>query len=95
MKNLMGKGRMKMNDRPYIELVGVGNGWRYHVLKTYQADGQKPYARAMCEVWGFAQEVGDVYIDDLRRLDLVGFDETVFESADAAAEALFGKGARA
>jgi hypothetical protein len=39
--------------------------------------------------------VGDVYIDDLRRLDLVGFDETVFESADAAAEALFGKGARA
>lgn len=94
-KNLMGKGRTKLTDQPYIELEGVGDGWKYHVLKTYQADGSKPYARAYCEVWGTNHEVGDVYIDSLRRLEMVGFDSTVFESADAAAAALFGGGATA
>jgi len=94
-KNLMGKGRTKLTDKPYIELVGVGDGWKYHVLKTYQADGSKPYARAMCEVWGLGHDVGDVYIDALRRLDITSYDPAVFVNVDAAAEALFGKGATA
>ena len=95
-KNLMGKSR-KLDESPYIVLDQPGGGWKTEVLKTWQADGQKPYGRAFCKVTtpftGGSFDLGDVYVSDLRALELVDFDRDVFANADEAAAALFGAGA--
>jgi hypothetical protein len=91
-KNPMGKSR-KPGDA-YITTVDDRTGWRYEVLKTYQVDGSKPYARAFCNVHGFATEMGDVYVADIYSggPQIVAFDQAVFADQDAARLALFGKG---
>jgi len=88
-KNLMGKSR-KPGDA-YITTADPRTGWTWEVLKTYQADGSKPYARAFCNVHGFATEMGDTYISDIGT-DIVSFDASVFEDRLAAFDALFGEG---
>lgn len=94
MKNLMGKSRSAFPvTNPYLTLVDERIGWTWYVLKSYQADGRKPYARVFCMVEGFAREAGDVYIDDLRSATITQWDHDVFASGDEAAAALFGPGA--
>jgi len=87
--NPMGKSR-KPGDA-YIVTTDPRTGWTYEILKTYQLDGSKPYARAFCNVHGFATDIGDVYIAEIgTRLDL--YDREVFASAADALAALFGSG---
>lgn len=64
MKNLCGKTRPKTN--PY-EVWRAGT-WTWQVLKKWQADDQKPYARWFCNVITPMcpdGEMGDVYVKDI------------------------------
>jgi hypothetical protein len=64
-KNLCGKTRPVTN--PYE--VWVAGGWRWAVLKKWQADDSKPYARAFCHVSSPMcpeGELGDCYIADYK-----------------------------
>ena len=87
--NPMGKSR-KPGDA-YITTTDVRTGWKYEILKTYQLDGSKPYARAFCNVHGFETEMGDTYIADIGMI-VEDFDATVFENKAEAITALFGSG---
>lgn len=65
MKNLCGKTRPKEN--PY-EVWVVGT-WTWNVLKKWQADDDKPFARWFCNVVTPicpAGEIGDVYVADIK-----------------------------
>jgi hypothetical protein len=64
MKNTMGKTRLVSN--PYEIWVHVD--WTWKVLKKYQADDHKPYARWFCHVTSpFCPEgeLGDCYVKDI------------------------------
>ena len=66
MKNLCGKTRP--DDNPYEIWIGK-TGWEWRILKKYQADDDKPYARAFCKVFSpFCPngEFGDVYIAEIK-----------------------------
>lgn len=89
--NRMGRSR-KPGDA-YMTLEDRRSGWRYEILKSWQADGRKPYARAFCNVHGFATEMGDVYVSEIGRT-LVDFDRDVFADAADALGALFGGASR-
>jgi len=41
--------------------------WTWYVLKSYQKDDGKPYARWFCLVDGFESELGDVYVAEVKR----------------------------
>jgi hypothetical protein len=70
MKNTCGKTRPITN--PYE--VWQAGGWKWLVLKKYQADDFKPYARAFCAVsspttraqMSSGYELGDVYLSEIR-----------------------------
>lgn len=66
MANPMGKRRGI--DNPY-ETWENAQGWRWLVLKSYQIDRHKPYARAFCAVsspYTFGgYDMGDVYWSDI------------------------------
>jgi hypothetical protein len=87
--NPMGKSRKP--GSAYITTTDHRLGWTWEVLKTYQRDGSKPYARAFCNVHGFETEMGDVYIADIGT-DIVSWDSKVFADRQEAFEALFGTG---
>lgn len=65
MKNLMGKTRPI--DNPYE--VWVAGNWTWKVLKKYQADDHKPYARWFCQVitpyTTESGDMGDTYAADV------------------------------
>ena len=64
MKNLYGKTRPTSN--PY-EVWRAGS-WTWQVLKKWQVDDQKPYARWFCNVITPMcpdGEMGDVYVKDI------------------------------
>jgi hypothetical protein len=64
-KNLCGKTRDKSN--PYE--VWAGNGWRWAVLKKWQANDAKPYSRWFCFVtspYCPDGEMGDVYVSEIK-----------------------------
>jgi hypothetical protein len=69
MKNLRGKTRPTAD--PYETWRSPDGSWEWRVLKGYQADDDKPYARWFCAVkspfthGGF--ELGDAYVADVRR----------------------------
>jgi hypothetical protein len=87
--NRMGKSREPGNA--YVVLTDPRSGWTYEVLKSYQLDGGKRFARVFANVHGSWTEMGDVYVADLgTRLDL--FDRTVFSDAADALGAVFGYG---
>jgi len=75
MKNLCGKMRSK--DNPYE--VWVAGDWEWHVLKKWQVDDDKPYARWFCLVkspfvpYG---EMGDVYVSEIKSNAVMLFDYT-------------------
>lgn len=66
MKNTCGKTRPA--DRPYE--VWTDGSWTWKVLKKYQADDNKPFARAFCIVTspftGSHGDMGDVYISEIK-----------------------------
>lgn len=65
MRNLMAKTRPV--DKPY-EIWQAGD-WEWRVLKKWQADDTKPYARWFCQVitpyTGALGDMGDVYAKDV------------------------------
>ena len=66
LKNLCGKTRPVSN--PY-EVWQTDGGWTWRVLKKWQADDDKPYARWFCDVSSpyVEHEMGDVYVADIKR----------------------------
>lgn len=65
MKNLCAKSRTK--DNPY-EIWQNSSGWTWRVLKKWQAEDSKPYARWYCFVSSpFCPEgeYGDVYVSEI------------------------------
>lgn len=66
-KNLCFK--IRPADKPYE--VWAAGGWTWYVLKKWQADDDKPFARWFCRVvtpWsGPAGDFGDVYVVDVKR----------------------------
>jgi len=67
MKNECAKTRPA--DKPY-EIWRSANGtWEWHVLKKWQADDNKPYARWFCLVktpFVPEGELGDVYVSEIK-----------------------------
>lgn len=66
-KNTMAKTR-DQND-PYEIWTGPG-GWEWHVLKKWQVDDDKPFARWFCLVKSpFVPEgeLGDVYVSEIKQ----------------------------
>jgi len=65
MKNLMGKTRTI--DNPYETYTA--NNWTWKVLKKYQADDNKPFARWLCAVSSpythGGYDMGDVYAKEV------------------------------
>jgi hypothetical protein len=64
MKNLCGKMVTRQNA---YEVWSTG-AWTWHVLKKYQADDTKLYARWFCDVvtpYCPEGELGDVYVVDI------------------------------
>ena len=80
MKNTMGKRRDI--DNPY-EVWANDQGWTWKVLKKYQADDHKPYARWFCAVSSpythGGYDLGDVYarevMDHAIKLNIVEIEE--------------------
>lgn len=65
-KNEYGKRREPGNA--YVVLIDHRTGWRWEILKLYkspEASLKDKYARAFCNVHGFATEMGDVYLTEI------------------------------
>ncbi len=66
MKNLCLKTRPRNN--PYEIWESTDGRWKCHVLKKWQSDNLKPYARWFCEVFSpFVSEgeIEDVYVSEI------------------------------
>jgi hypothetical protein len=68
MKNTCAKSRPK--ERPYEVWKSHDGSWQWHVLKKWQADDTKPYARWFC--WVKTPhvpegELGDVYVHEIKK----------------------------
>ena len=62
---------MRSKENPYEVWVGVDQlvGWKWLVLKKWQADDDKPFARWFCLVYSpFVPdgELGDCYVSDIK-----------------------------
>lgn len=67
MKNECGKTRPANN--PYEVWQSFDGTWTWNVLKKWQADDNKPYARWFCNVVTPIVpegELGDVYVKDIK-----------------------------
>ena len=67
MKNTCNKTRPQ--DRPYEIWASPDGSWTWHVLKKWQADDNKPYARWFCLVKSPIVphgELGDTYVKDIK-----------------------------
>ena len=66
-KNLFAK--LRKVDNPY-EVWATDDGWEWRVLKKYQVDDDKPFARWFCAVKSpntFGSfDMGDVYVADFK-----------------------------
>jgi hypothetical protein len=69
MKNLCAKTRPESD--PYEVWQSFDGSWEWKVLKKYQGDDDKPYARWFCSVtspYTYGRgELGDVYVDEIKR----------------------------
>ena len=68
MKNLCAK--MRPASDPYETWVSYDGSWTWLVLKKWQADDNKPYARWFCKVvtpmTGPSGDLGDVYVSEIK-----------------------------
>jgi len=68
-KNLCAKTRPETD--PYEVWVSESDGWTWLVLKKWQADDDKPFARWFCKVTspmtGPSGDLGDVYVNEVKR----------------------------
>jgi hypothetical protein len=67
MKNQFAKTRPQ--DNPYEIWQSYDGSWEWHVLKKWQIDDNKPYARWFCLVKSpFVPngEMGDTYVTDIK-----------------------------
>lgn len=66
MKNLCAKTRTLAD--PYEVWRTADGSWTWAVLKKWQADDSKPYARWLCMVTSpYAADMGDVYVSEIKR----------------------------
>ena len=91
-KNIAGKSRrMDKGQKPYATITDPHTGWKFHILKSWQADNSKQHSRWFVRVEGDYDEMGDEYCYTVRSAlnracqsgrveNLVSFDETVFNS---------------
>lgn len=63
MKNVASKTRPASN--PYASWTDARSRWQYKLLKSWQADNSKPYARWHVDVVGFGHDMGDEYASHL------------------------------
>jgi hypothetical protein len=67
MKNLCAKTRPETD--PYETWVSHDGSWTWLVLKKWQADDAKPFARWFCKVvtpmTGPSGDLGDVYVSEI------------------------------
>ena len=70
-----GKTRgLKEGEKPWEVWQTPDGQWKWEVLKKYQKDDDKPYARAHCRVTSpFVPngELGDVYIDQYKKYGIL------------------------
>lgn len=79
-KNTMLKTRTI--DNPY-EVYANEYGWEWRVLKKYQADDTKPYARWFCAVrspytfgtWDYGDTYAQEVLDNATKLELIPIQE--------------------
>lgn len=68
MKNTQSKTRPDSN--PYEIWRSFDGSWTWNVLKKWQADDNKPYARWFCRVvtpfTGPSGDLGDVYVSEIK-----------------------------
>jgi hypothetical protein len=79
MKNTQNKTRELDNPYEIWETQDMHGKWTWKVLKKYQADDDKPYARWLCGVkspftYG-SYEMGDVYVSEIKEYAVKVFDE--------------------
>lgn len=85
--------RIDKGQKPYATITDPYTGWKYHILKSWQADNSKVGARWFVRVEGDFDEMGDepcssvrpsllraTQVRDCEAKGLVWFDETVWES---------------
>lgn len=75
-KNLQAKTRPV--DKPYEIWEDVRHGWKWLVLKKWQVDDNKQYARWFCMVYSpFCPEgeMGDVYVSEIKEMAICIFKE--------------------
>lgn len=87
MAGKMGKGRQR--DDPYMTLRSADDTWEWRLLKSWQANDGKPYARWFCSVSSphtqGGTDLGDTYVYDVLvtgRAHVVSWDRTVFTDGD-------------
>lgn len=63
--------KMRKADDPYEVWKSFDGSWTWKVLKKWQADDNKPYARWFCLVvtpyTGPSGDLGDVYVSEIKR----------------------------
>ena len=67
-KNLCAKTRPR--GKPYETWTSRDGTWKWHVLKKWQVNDNKPYARWFCDVVSPIVpegEMGDTYVSDIKR----------------------------
>lgn len=64
-------GKMRKLEQPYAQWTDPATGWEYKLLKSWQADNSKEYARwfvaVRSEYTHGSFELGDEYVQGLRR----------------------------
>jgi hypothetical protein len=64
-------GKTRPQDKPYEVWRDASGQWEWKVLKKYQKDDKKPFARAFCAVKGpgtfGSYELGDTYCAEYQR----------------------------
>ena len=62
--------KTRPQDKPYEIWQSPDGAWTWHVLKKWQVDDNKPYARWFCSVTSpFCPdgEMGDVYVHEIKQ----------------------------
>lgn len=63
------QAKTRKQETPYEIWETADGSWQWRVLKKYQADDNKPYARWLCQVKSpFVPdgEIGDVYVAEIK-----------------------------